>query len=113
MTKGVSTKFKPGVSGNIAGRPKGSKNAVTLLKLMAEEGARERNFAKMMAVVDDTVERALAGDKECRKLVWQAVMSKGSVDDRQHAQEKVEININALPATAGVVIEAKSVEVIQ
>jgi len=47
-------RFRPGESGNPAGRPKGAKNKATLL---AEEGMQE----KVGAVVDKLVERALAG----------------------------------------------------
>jgi len=47
-------RFKPGESGNPAGRPKGAKNKTTLL---AEEAMAE----KVGAVVDKLVERALAG----------------------------------------------------
>jgi len=47
-------RFKPGASGNPAGRPRGAKNKTTLL---AEEAMAE----KVGAVVDKLVERALAG----------------------------------------------------
>jgi len=50
----VNGRFKPGESGNPAGRPKGAKNKATLL---AEEAMAE----KVGAVVDKLVERALAG----------------------------------------------------
>ena len=89
-------KFPAGVSGNPVGRPKGSRNKVTLLKLVAEEAARERNHDRIQAVVDDIITDALAGDASMRKLVWNAVMSKGSIDDRSQAQERVVIQIGQM-----------------
>lgn len=77
---------------------------------MAEEASRERNYDKMQRVVDEIIDSALDGNKECRKLVWQAVMSKGSSDDRAQAQEKVEININA-PVMPTVTVEGTFEEV--
>lgn len=62
------------------GRPKGSKNKITLLKLMAEETFRSKNIDRMLQVCDEIVTDALAGDKDCRKLVWSSIMSKGSND---------------------------------
>lgn len=89
-------RFPKGVSGNPAGRPKGSKNQVTLLKLMAEEAVRSQNLDRMLSVADKVIEQALSGDTDSQKLVWQAIMSKGSVDDRSQAKEKVSITINSL-----------------
>lgn len=62
------------------GRPKGSRNKITLIKLMAEEAVRDRNLDKMLKVCEDIIEDALAGDFNSRKLVWQSVMSKSGVD---------------------------------
>jgi len=103
--------FPAGVSGNPVGRPKGSKNKVTLLKLMAEEAIRERNYDKAQRVVDKIFDQALEGDKDSQKLVWQSVMSKGNLDDRSHAKEKVVIQIGTMqqqtenPLPKGVIID--------
>jgi hypothetical protein len=97
-------------SGNKRGRPKGSKNRVTLLKLMAEEAVRERNIERMQQVCDEIIEDALMGDKDMRKLVWQAMISKGSADEKSQAQEKVEIKINTAPKEEVVVIEQQPIE---
>ena len=51
----ASGRFKPGASGNSAGRPKGAKNKTTLL---AEEAMDE----KVGVVVAQLIERALAGN---------------------------------------------------
>lgn len=94
VEKDEKNRFVAGVSGNPLGRPKGSKNRVTLLKLVAEESVRERNFDRIQRILDAILTDAENGDKDMRKLVWQSVVSKGSSDDKTSAQEKVEIHIN-------------------
>lgn len=89
-------KFLKGQSGNKLGRPKGSKNKITLLKLMAEEAARERNADLAQQVIDGIYRDALEGDRACRKLVWDAHMSKGTHDDRTQATEKTVIQIGSM-----------------
>jgi hypothetical protein len=83
-------------SGNPKGRPKGSKNRVTLLKLMAEESIREDNTDQMMNVARLVIAQALDGDTKSQKLVWDSVMSKGTADEKTQAREKVEINIGGM-----------------
>lgn len=112
VERDTAGRFVAGQSGNPVGRPKGSKNKVTLLKLMAEEAVRERNIELMQRICDEILIDALEGDKDMRKLVWQSVMSKGSADDKTQAQEKVHISINAMPKeeTKGVTIDQTSEE---
>lgn len=74
------------------GRPKGSKNKITALKLMAEEAARDRNQYRINYVIDRIISEAAHGDKASQKLVWQAVMSQG-IPNEVKAAEKVSINI--------------------
>jgi len=62
------------------GRPKGSKNRITVLKLMMEESVRSGSAKKIKQVLEDIIEDALQGDRDCRKLVWQSVMSKSGFD---------------------------------
>jgi hypothetical protein len=62
------------------GRPKGSRNKITLIKLMAEEAVRDRNLDKMLQVCQQIIDDALDGDFNSRKLVWQSVMSKSGTD---------------------------------
>jgi hypothetical protein len=89
-------KFPKGVSGNPLGRPKGSKNKVTLLKLIAEQAVREDNTEDMLKVARLIVEQALEGDSRSQKLVWDSMMSKGSTDEKASGSEKVEINIGGI-----------------
>lgn len=96
MERGPDGTFVEGKSGNKLGRPKGSRNKVTLMKLMAEQAVREGNADRMIEVCRGIIDDALAGDKDMRKLVWQAVMSKSGADDKTQASDKVEIHIGGL-----------------
>lgn len=102
MTDGVRNKkgqFIVGSSGNPAGRPKGSKNKLTLLKLTAEEAVRESNFDMMLEVANKIVQDALAGDISCRKMVWESMMSKGVQAGDTGGGAKPQISINLSGAT--------------
>lgn len=86
-------RFVKGVSGNPNGRPKGSRNKITLMKLMAEEAVRENNAEKMLEVANIVIEQAIKGDKDSQKLVWAAIMSKSNLDAEKTAGDKVTITI--------------------
>lgn len=88
--------FPKGVSGNKEGRPKGSKNRITLLKQSLELQLREQAEDKMGPVMDKAVELALEGDTAMIKMLIELHMTKGSSEDKK-AQEKVEINISSGP----------------
>lgn len=93
------TKFKPGVSGNPAGRPKGSKNQITLLKESMELLLREQATPDdLTEVMKTALELAKAGDRAMIKLILELHMSKGTTQDNSKAAEKVQINING-PST--------------
>jgi hypothetical protein len=89
------TKFKPGVSGNPNGRPKGSKNQITLLKesmeLMLREEAAQSDLLEVMRTALDLAKK---GDRAMIKLILELHMSKGTTQDNSQAAEKVQININ-------------------
>lgn len=110
------TKFPQGKSGNKRGRPKGSKNKITLMKLMAEEAVRSDNAEGMLEVCTLIVEQAKNGDKPSQKLVWETVMSKG-IADTQEAKEHVSINIGVLEnkekPIEGVIVEETDNEAIK
>ena len=80
------------------GRKAGSKNRVTVLKLLAEEAIRSNNATKILEVCNLIVDQALAGDKPSQKLVWQSVVSNGVTEDKATA-EKVEIKIGTMTPT--------------
>ena len=59
--------FKPGLSGNPAGRPNGSKNKLTLLaQKLLENGAEE--------IITAIIEKAKAGDSTAQRLCMERIM---------------------------------------
>jgi len=101
--------FKEGVSGNPLGRPKGSKNKVTLMKIAAEEAVRDNNFDDMLEVCRQIVGAALDGDKQARKLVWESMMTKGVAAEGNQGT-KAAININLSGDRKADVIDVTPVE---
>lgn len=86
--------FAPGQSGNPKGRPIGSKNRVNALKITLEEGWREGNFEKIEAIMNSVVEDALNGDKQARKMIWDACISKANISEaKSDASEAPQIVI--------------------
>lgn len=97
--------WQKGQSGNPAGRPKGTKNKLSLHKLDLELGLRERMTDKLPKIIDAILDDALAGDKEMRKLVWNAYISKATPSEEDQVKERISITIgkldNSLPAVTG------------
>ena len=88
--------FVKGTSGNPFGRPKGSKNKITLLKLATEEAWRERNQDRLDAVLDMILEDALGGDKAARKMIFEAIVSKANVSEDKAAGNKQSITVHRM-----------------
>ncbi|MGO9451557.1 MAG: DUF5681 domain-containing protein [Candidatus Binataceae bacterium] len=69
------TQFKKGQSGNPKGRPRGSKNATTLLKealseqVVITENGRRRTITKKEAIVTQIVNKAASGDHRAIQLL--------------------------------------------
>ena len=55
--------WKPGISGNPVGRPKGTKNQITVLKEALELKLRNKAAYKIEKVLDKAIEMALEGDR--------------------------------------------------
>ena len=70
-------KWLKGHSGNPAGRPVGSKNKITIMKLALEEAFRDDSFEDVLNVLKMVVDQAIGGDKSSQKLVWDSAVSKG------------------------------------
>lgn len=93
-------KFKPGTSGNPDGRPKGSKNKITLLKESMELQLREEASSEdLRKVMREALNLALQGDRSMIKLILELHMSKGTSQDNGKAAERVQINVNGLQST--------------
>jgi hypothetical protein len=88
--------FVKGTSGNPLGRPKGSKNRVTMLKIAAEEAWRERNHEALQGVLDLVLADALEGDKSARKLIFDALISKANVSEDKAAGQKQTITVHRM-----------------
>lgn len=106
MPKAISRKTAPLVlsdeeeTTNLAlpakgGRTVGSKNKITMLKLMTEQAVRSKNLQRMLEVCDEIIKDAKDGDFACRKLVWSAVMSKAGFDNSTPAGAMPEIIIRS------------------
>jgi hypothetical protein len=91
-TKGQFIEGNPGGPG----RPKGSKNQITLYKLMAEEAFRDRNAERIATVLDMIVQDALDGDKTAKKLVWDAAVSKANMTEDKTSGSKQEITVHRM-----------------
>lgn len=89
--------FKPGQSGNPNGRPKGSKNAITLVKLAMESELRAQMKGHMSDVVAAVIAQAKAGDFNSQKLLWDAWVSKSRASgDDDLPKERVVIQVGRL-----------------
>jgi hypothetical protein len=66
----ASGQFKKGTSGNSKGRPKGSKNFITLLeqelaqKIVVNENGKKKSITRLQAMVKRIVSGALQGDQK-------------------------------------------------
>lgn len=91
--------FPKGVSGNPKGRPKGSKNEITLLRQSLELALRQQASHDISEVLGVAIEKAKEGDNQMIKLLLEMHMSKSTSDDGK-AAEKVAIQINSHPGSA-------------
>lgn len=83
------SRFKPGQSGNPAGRPKGTLNLETDLvqelseRIAVREGDRQLKISKQRAMLKAMVAKALKGDTRAAGLILQLVAKAiGKDDDR-------------------------------
>lgn len=86
--------FLKGTSGNPAGRPKGTKNQITLLRESLELQLREQAAPNLAGVLDKAVELALDGNPGMIKLLLELHMAK-SAPEGGKGTEKVAIQINS------------------
>lgn len=78
------------------GRPKGSKNRITLMKAQMEEGFRESTAVKVAKVLEQIVDAALEGDAQARKMVWDAHISKANHQEDKTAGTKQAITVHRM-----------------
>lgn len=90
-------KWQPGKSGNPAGRPPGSKNAITQLRIAIEQAVRERVAEEMVEVAEKAIDMAKKGDRVMIKLLMEMFVSKApQVEDAEQGVQKISIAINKL-----------------
>jgi hypothetical protein len=89
-------RFVKGVSGNPDGRPKGSKNRITLLKMATEEAWRDRNSDKLDMLLDMIVSDAMDGDKSARKMIFDALISKANMSEDKAAGDQQKITVHRM-----------------
>jgi hypothetical protein len=77
----LGSRFRPGVSGNSAGRPKGPRNLASVLaatlgeRISVNENGRRRRITKLDAAVKQLVNRAIAGEPRCMNLLLALVQA--------------------------------------
>jgi hypothetical protein len=87
-----ASQFQPGQSGNLNGRPKGSKNLKTDLaeelqeRIALREGGERRTVSKQRAMLKRLIERALHGDTKAAALIINMVARfLDQTEDEDHA----------------------------
>jgi flagellar motor protein MotB len=89
----IETQFKPGQSGNPAGKPKGSKNFSTILKERVERESNiledGRYLTRLEVIAEQTVALALASEKEETRL-----KATGEIIDRLEGKAKQSLEAN-------------------
>lgn len=90
------TKFPKGVSGNPAGRPKGSKNKTTLIKQAIEGDLVEQLQESAPAIMQKAIEKALKGDAAMIKLIIERLVPirKAAEEDERSGTPKIVISVS-------------------
>ncbi len=90
-----SGKFKKGISGNPAGRPKGSKNCLTIIEenifemVNIKEHGKVRQISKLDAAIKQLSNKAAAGDIRAIKLITElAIMITDKAEMKEVLQKE-------------------------
>jgi DNA-directed RNA polymerase specialized sigma subunit len=100
--------FMKGQSGNPNGRPKGSKNKITLMKLALEGELRVQMKPHMAEILAAAIQKAKDGDPAMIKLLLDKTLpTTRAAEDDAPAKERVQVVIQALPERTKPVIEGR------
>ena len=83
----VTSRFRPGQTGNAKGRPKGHKNLKTLIRqamtarIVIQEGSSNRQVSKIEGVVLRQLQNALKGNDRSAMAVIRMALQLGFLDD--------------------------------
>lgn len=114
--KGKSLKenqWKPGVSGNPSGRPKGSKNKSTLIKEVIEGDVAVAIGQDVVKVLQKAVEMALEGDGAMIKLIADKFVPNAKLEDdrgRGNGFGGINITISGMDTKVTPAINAEIIE---
>ena len=101
LVRNAAGQYIEGTSGNPNGRPKGSKNKITLLRMSAEQAWRERNQDRLDTILDLILQDALDGDKAARKMVFESIVSKANVAEDKSAGQRQQITVHKMTVNKG------------
>jgi|TARA_R110000796_G_scaffold66490_2_gene152931 hypothetical protein len=97
---------------NKGGRPKGSKNTLTLLQEAAKNGIMTDVLNRFQPIVNKTIELAEEGDSTCLKILWDRVLPAIKASDGTASQSNsgITIVVQGTKITQQETIEAELIE---
>ena len=104
--------FIKGQSGNPAGRTKGTKNRITIARLMLEEGLRDTLGHKGPALLEKAIQMAMKGNDKIMRVLLDKMLATPKGEDGENARDtEITVNVHNLTrgAPAQTVVEAQSV----
>ena len=104
----TATKWKPGQSGNPNGRPKGSKNKLTILREAVLANAENIVLENWEELVQCTVALAKAGDPTALKILWDRVIPAKRAIEEKSKEDKLNITINVNGMEVGEIFDAEA-----
>lgn len=93
-------RFPAGVSGNPHGRAKGTKNRITLARLMLEETLREQLTNKGSELMTTAIQMALGGDDKIMRVLLDKMLATPKGDDADNAKD-TEVRVLIQNMTSG------------
>lgn len=105
-------RFVRGHSGNPVGRTKGTKNRITLARLMLEEDLRKLLTRSGKELMSNAIQMALNGDEKIMRVLLDKMLATPKGDDAENARDteiKVSIHNMTSGAPAATKVEATNV----